>query len=214
MTEDREPRESPSRPAAGGGRRRNKAETHDAILDAAVALFSARGYDATSITSIARRADVSRAAVFWHFNDKDGLFREAFQHMLVPFLDELKGTLGELEPRRRILELFDVYERFVASHRDAIQSIVRWVLESPELRARLQGPLLALVDEFVRDLQDPLSELTEDEEEAASLAAALTSSLHGNLLLSLLDPNPQRRLLRASGLRRLAEQVLARGGQA
>jgi len=197
-----------AKPAAERRARRSKAETQARILDAAVALFAARGYDGASISAIAARAGVSRGAVFWHFSEKDTLFQEAFRCMLVPFAEELKATLDHMDARRRLFELFVVYEHFVAQHRARIESIVRWVLESPTLRSRLQRPLLALLDEFVRDVRGSLEELCDDDGEAAALAAAFASTLHGNLLLSFLDPNPERHALRRAGLRRIAEQIL------
>jgi AcrR family transcriptional regulator len=190
--------------------RDRKADTQRRILDAAVAIFAARGYDRTSIAAIAKRAGVSRAAVFWHFSDKESLFQEAFRAMLVPFFDELKNGIARPEPRARLVELFDVYEEFVTTHRATIQSIVRWVFESPELRTRLQRPLLGLVEEFVRDVRAPLDDLLPGGD-AAALAAALASALHGNLLLSLLDPHEDRRALRRAGIRMLADSVLAKG---
>lgn len=188
--------------------RGNKADTQARILDAAVSLFGARGYEATSIAAIAARAGVSRAAVFWHFSDKGTLFEEAFRAMLVPFVEELKRTIENAAPRERLFELFDVYEDFVSTHRATIESIVRWVFESSELRARLERPLLALVDQFVRDLHGSLADLASDDEDPAALAAALASALHGNLILSLLDPRADRRAQRAAGLRMITARML------
>jgi len=48
------------RGGAGDGR---KTDTQARILEAAVALFAARGYERTSISAIATRAGVSRAAL-------------------------------------------------------------------------------------------------------------------------------------------------------
>ena len=44
------------------------------ILDAALALFSHRGYRATSMREIADRAGVSTGSVYHHFKDKDAIF--------------------------------------------------------------------------------------------------------------------------------------------
>lgn len=201
----------PRRRRRGGAGDGRKSDTQARILDAAVVLFSARGFERASISAIASRAGVSRAAVFWHFNDKDSLFQEAFRSMLVPFLDELKRTVEHIDARTRFFELFDVYEAFVSTHREVIQPIVRWVFESQELRSRLLRPLLGLVDEFVRDVRASLEEIAGDDPDVAALAAALASALHGNLLLSLLDPNEDRRALRQTGIRLLAERALGPG---
>jgi AcrR family transcriptional regulator len=195
------------REAAASGRSR-KADTQARILEAAVTLFTARGYEGTSISAVAARAHVSRSAVFWHFGDKENLFREAFRRLLVPFAEEIKASLQHLDARKRLVELFDVYESFVAEHRDTIQSIVRWVLESRSLRASLEKPLFAMHDEFARDVRGACEEILDDPNEAAAVAAGILSLLHGNLLLSFLDPDPSGRELRRAGLRRVTERTL------
>ena len=45
------------------------------ILDAALKLFSHRGYGATSVRDIAEAADVSKGNVYHHFPDKETIFR-------------------------------------------------------------------------------------------------------------------------------------------
>ncbi len=45
------------------------------ILDAALKLFSHRGYGATSVRDIAEKADVSKGNVYHHFPDKETIFR-------------------------------------------------------------------------------------------------------------------------------------------
>lgn len=58
---------------AVGRRERKKAATRQAIADAALELFLARGYDHVSIRDIAEEADVSTATVFKHFTGKEAL---------------------------------------------------------------------------------------------------------------------------------------------
>jgi AcrR family transcriptional regulator len=48
------------------------------ILDAALDLFSHRGYRATSIRDIASRAVVSTGSVYHHFPDKEAIYRALF----------------------------------------------------------------------------------------------------------------------------------------
>ena len=72
--------ELPSEPLTG------KAATQERILVAATELFLlARGYEHTTIAQVAQRAEVSRATVFWHFSDKESLFRECFNRLCEPF---------------------------------------------------------------------------------------------------------------------------------
>ena len=54
--------------------RRTKAEAeqtrHD-ILKAALILFDEQGYVQTSLSDIARKAEVTRGAIYWHFDNKE-----------------------------------------------------------------------------------------------------------------------------------------------
>ena len=52
-------------------------EKRAAVLEAAKALFLARGYDGTSMDAVAQAAGVSKLTVYSHFQDKDTLFVEA-----------------------------------------------------------------------------------------------------------------------------------------
>jgi AcrR family transcriptional regulator len=185
-----------------------KAETQERILAAAIALFAERGFDGASISLIAERAGVSRATVFWHFGDKATLFQEACRRLLVPFVEQLRSTLQHLDARKRLFELFNVYEQFVSRYHETIETFVRWGLESRSLRGSLQKPLFALHDEFSRDLRESFLELWHDPAEAEQLAATFTALLDGNLLLGLLEANPRNRELRTAGLRLVAERLL------
>jgi AcrR family transcriptional regulator len=185
-----------------------KAATQARILEAAVALFSVRGFERTSISAIASRAGVSRSAIFWHFSDKASLFQEAFRTLLVPFVEKLKESLEPLNANARFTELFTVYEQFVAHHRDRIETIVRWVLESRALRESLRKPLFVLHDEFAADVRKTLEQLDGDPERARRLAAGMMALMDGWLLLSFLDSDAGKQELRREGVRAIAELVL------
>jgi TetR/AcrR family acrAB operon transcriptional repressor len=56
--------------------RRTKAEaaaTRKILLDAALVVFSAKGYTATRLEDVAEQAGVTRGAIYWHFKNKADL---------------------------------------------------------------------------------------------------------------------------------------------
>jgi AcrR family transcriptional regulator len=53
--------------------------TRERILKAAERLFAERGYDATSVRAIVAKARVNQAAINYHFEGKDGLYREVLR---------------------------------------------------------------------------------------------------------------------------------------
>ena len=188
------------------------AQTQARILEAAAGLFTTRGYERTSISAIAEQAGVSRAAIFWHFGNKAGLFEETCRRLLGPFFEEIRSSLQHLAPRKRLFELFAVYESFVSTYRGPIESFVRWALESPQAWATLQAPLFAMHDEFMADIRGTLEELLPDRRAAEPLAAALAATLDGNLLLDVLESGDGNREIRRQGLRRMAELALMESG--
>src|SRR5690606_41278730 len=79
------------RPGPGGRRsyvaRRTKAEaeaTREAILDAAEEVFIENGVSRATLEQIARRAGVTRGAVYWHFKDKNDLFTAMINRVRLP----------------------------------------------------------------------------------------------------------------------------------
>jgi AcrR family transcriptional regulator len=53
--------------------------TRDRIMKAAERLFAEKGYDGTSIRAIVAKARVNQAAINYHFEGKDGLYREVLR---------------------------------------------------------------------------------------------------------------------------------------
>jgi TetR/AcrR family transcriptional repressor of mexJK operon len=68
----------PPKTAALPGRPKDL-EKRAAILDAAKRLFTAQGFDGTSMDAVARVAGVSKLTVYSHFGDKDALFKAAVE---------------------------------------------------------------------------------------------------------------------------------------
>lgn len=186
-----------------------KAVTQDRILQASMELFSARGYDRTSISQIAARSGVSRAAIFWHFGNKATLFQETCRHFLVPFRKSLERSLIDLEPRARVVDQLEAYEHFVTANRATIHAFVSWVFSSPGPADSLRRELLALHTAYVASIERALGEILEDPTEAAELTITLVSLLHGNMLLALCGAPESGPIERGKMLHNLLDRALA-----
>jgi AcrR family transcriptional regulator len=66
------------------GRRQGDPQTRETIVDAARAEFLERGYTATTIQSIARRAEVDPALVYHYFTDKATLYGSTVSLPAIP----------------------------------------------------------------------------------------------------------------------------------
>ncbi len=174
----------------GRERLTGKAATQERILVAARKLFLGKGYESTTVAEIADAAEVSRATVFWHFNDKASLFRETFTRLLAPFRESLDRNLEEVDAEKRLHELVAIYESFSTDHLAEIGGFVRWAVETPTFRSLLVTTLLDLHQRFIGSLSQAIAEIVAPSQDPRFLATGLMSLLDGNLLLSLFDETP------------------------
>src|ERR1700688_4236089 len=80
------PNPQPSQPPARAAR---AAERRQAIIDAALEEFISRGFAATRLDDIARRAGVAKGTIYLHFKDKESMFEELIRTALVPLIGRL-----------------------------------------------------------------------------------------------------------------------------
>jgi AcrR family transcriptional regulator len=73
----------------GSGRAARSAERRQAIMDAALDEFIARGFTATRLDDVAKRAGVAKGTIYLHFKDKESLFQELIRTALVPLIGRL-----------------------------------------------------------------------------------------------------------------------------
>lgn len=102
-----------------GKREDKKQQTRKAILQAAVRLFGARGYEQTSITDLAREAGIGKGTVYSYFRNKSEIF--------LAFCEEQLETVAATIRRTDVPEL-TLLDRLVAVYREE----VRFILANPE----------------------------------------------------------------------------------
>ena len=110
------------------GRRPAGEDTRAAIINAALAEFSAKGYDASSLRAIARLAKVDPALVHHYFDGKAALFVEAMSFPVNPsfLIDKILDGPREHVGERLAVTFFGVWdspqgrERLVALIRSAV----------------------------------------------------------------------------------------------
>jgi AcrR family transcriptional regulator len=97
----------PAAPANPPSRRAARAlERRQAIIEAAMDEFIARGYAATRLDDVANRAGVAKGTIYLHFEDKEALFQELVRTALVPLIGRLAAPPPEGGSVRAALEGF------------------------------------------------------------------------------------------------------------
>ena len=139
-------------------------------MKAAERLFAERGYDATSIRAIVAKARVNQAAINYHFDGKDGLYREvlrtafrALTEQQLDHADEMKAMSREAALaefiRRQLRPLLgrDEYSRHMR--------ILNWETVRPtavfrKLVSEEAAPFMGLAVELVRRFQPEADQRT------------------------------------------------------
>ncbi|MGX4770921.1 TetR/AcrR family transcriptional regulator [Bradyrhizobium guangdongense] len=92
--------------APASSRAKRTAERRQAIVEAAMEEFIARGFAATRLDDIAKRAGVAKGTIYLHFKDKESMFEELVRIVIVPVvarLDALPPSTGSV---RDFIEMF------------------------------------------------------------------------------------------------------------
>jgi AcrR family transcriptional regulator len=136
-------------------RERKKQRTRRALADAALRLFTEKGYDATTLEEVADQADVSKSTFFRFFPSKEAAAIEAEAELWSAYLDALRGRelSGEvLEVLHQTLAVAVATleaswdERFLATRRlVAVEPALLGYLD--HYRASVKNELIALLAE-------------------------------------------------------------------
>ncbi|EIE98067.1 TetR/AcrR family transcriptional regulator [Saccharomonospora glauca] len=131
--------------------------TRSALVDSAVALFTERGYAGTSLDEIARRARVTKGALYHHFNGKQAIFESTFDAVETDVKGRLEKILNsDRPPWERALAglrefisicLDPAYQRIALHEAPVVMGWKRW-------RAAEDRYSLGLIKAALQDLID------------------------------------------------------------
>ncbi|MGK4004069.1 TetR family transcriptional regulator [Sorangium sp. So ce1036] len=179
--------------------RRTKEEaaaTREQILDAALLVFSRKGYAAATLQDVAAEAGLTRGAVYWHFKGKAELYTALLGERLARanavFSEALSSTPSPLEALERLLTRSLEYLEEDPEYR-AVLSLSLFKTElSPELAAGFEQKvssvrrLVAVVSDLVRK-GIAAGEIERGVDPRAAALAAV-SLMNGATALFLMDP--------------------------
>jgi AcrR family transcriptional regulator len=149
----REPRKAQAEKGAAPSRAEKSAARRDAILTAGLDEFAARGFAATRLDDVAKRAGVAKGTIYLHFRDKEDLFQEIVRAELGPLVGALQAGLAADLPVRtsaeRIIDLF-VREIYGTRRKDVVRLIITEGPRFPKLAEFYHREVLARAIPAVR----------------------------------------------------------------
>jgi AcrR family transcriptional regulator len=88
---------APRTPNPPGRREAEARATREALIEAALELFTDRGYAEVGTEEIVARAKVTRGALYHHFTDKRDLFRAVFERVEADLMQRIGATMKVAE---------------------------------------------------------------------------------------------------------------------
>jgi AcrR family transcriptional regulator len=122
-------------------RRLSATDRRAAILDAALEVFSSRGYHAASIDEIASQAGISKALIYEHFPSKKDLHASLLERHVQEIFERLAESAATPDPGEvRLRAGVDAFLEWVETHPRAFRLLFRdnFEIDVAELLQRLQ----------------------------------------------------------------------------
>ncbi len=94
------------------------------LMKAAIALFARKGYASTTVREIVAAAGVTKPVLYYHFGNKEGIFRTMMQDALAEYELTVAAALGPGGTARdRVLRFLDGVMRLILEHLDVMRVV-------------------------------------------------------------------------------------------
>jgi TetR/AcrR family transcriptional regulator len=126
----------------------------NAIIQAALQLFSQFGLHGTSLDQVASSANVSKTNLLYYFAGKEDLYANVMQHLLDIWLSPLRGFNPQQDPLQAIGSYIRVKLELSRDHPAESRLFCMEVMQgAPLIMNQLEGPLRDLVANKVQVIQ-------------------------------------------------------------
>ena len=164
------------------------------ILDAALAVFSRRGYRDASVDEIAAEAETSKGGVYFHFPGKQVIFRALLDLSARRLLDRVEEAIArETEPVAKADAALLTVLRAFAEHRALARLFMVEALsaggEFPQRLLEIHAEFIAIIR---RHLDDAVAQGTVAAVDTAIASRAWFGALNEVILHWLIEGEPER----------------------
>ncbi|MFC0581376.1 TetR/AcrR family transcriptional regulator [Micrococcoides hystricis] len=155
------------RPFKSGTPRLPRAERRESLLKAATESFVERGYDGTSMDSIAERGGVSKPVLYQHFDSKHDLYMEILLAAVRQLRDRVTAVLDNSQaPYDRVRAVVTAYFTFVDEECDASKLIYTAAVASDQ---QIYSVVQNLRHSLAREFADNIASSAEIDKPTAEL---------------------------------------------
>jgi AcrR family transcriptional regulator len=156
-------------------------DTRHRILEAASAEFAARGFAATGVDRIARRARVNKAMIYYHFDSKLALYTAILREVYLPVGDRVVNiAAGHVSPRAKLDSVVEALVEATGENPHFLPILMRELAEGGR---HLSQDTLELMGRIFRLVSGIITEGVEQQEFAPMHPALAYFSMLGPLVM-------------------------------
>lgn len=170
-----------------------RANRRKELIEATIAVIAAHGYHGTTVSRVAKAANVSAGLMNFHFESKDKLFEAVFEYMADEYQKVWDARVSAAKK-----DSWDVLQAMIATFFDRevfnSQRLPVWFAfwSDPDLRDKFRDAATAVERRYVQQLEFQLLYLLEEHAHrdwaARNVTSALSAMLDGFWLQALLYP--------------------------
>lgn len=168
-------------------------ETKAQILDAAIKLFSKKGFSKTSVSELLNETNLTKGGLYWHFENKDAIGLAVIQAIKETWLPHiLYGVEDERDIKEKILKIVDNRINMGKSDESASSLFIMLTTEAFQLEGGFKKELIILFNKW----RDAIAKIIEEGirkrlirkgVDTQAMAATIIGTIEGALLISQLN---------------------------
>src|SRR3990172_3688929 len=164
------------------------AASRERLLDAAIDLMAERGYSASSVEALCRRAGVVKTALYWHFGSKEGLLTATLEKVANAWIEEIqKSVYLARDPAQRLERAFEGLRRMVEARPQILRLLLAVANEraevGPETRQRPRAVFQRAEAALVQGIEDAVGRTLPDLDLVAHTTIGLVQAASLRLVL-------------------------------
>jgi AcrR family transcriptional regulator len=160
-------------------------DTRQRIIDVARALFSERSYLGVSMSDIAKRLSMTKAALYYHFTGKTELYLDVLRDVFAELRRRLEVAQTEDDDTRQLLRMVTVYLEFGAQENNLLNALfARLTFAEKELREFVTACQDEVICLFAPVIARILESNQSDSRKGGETVAVMLTAMMNGLALS------------------------------
>jgi AcrR family transcriptional regulator len=171
-------------PRTDGSIRANGQQSKKNIIEAAREFFSEYGYLGASMSDIAARLNITKAALYYHFAGKAEIFKNVLDEAFAELSQALNQAKSEKAPEKKLENLIKAYLEFGAREKNLTKALV---LKLAPHDAKITEHIALLRGQLINSIEPVINEMLASKKivkqiDSRTYAALLTGLMDGLLL--------------------------------